>query len=129
MRVKYLLLLTVIVFALAGCGGSSLLNPFIGTYNGTWTQTNPSDSGTSTFLILPGGSVSGSLHDTGANVDYTIAGTMSDAGLFHATLTPTAGSTLTINGNMVFNQSNHLVGTVTITGNGSNTLNFDMTPQ
>lgn len=129
MRVKHLLLLVPGFLVIAGCGGTGLLNPFIGTYNGTWTQSSPSASGTSHFLVLPGGTVSGSLHDSGVNLDYTMAGTMSDTGTFDATIVPTSGTTLNLHGTMAFNQANHLIGAITVTGNGTNTVNFDMTPQ
>src|ERR1700694_3041498 len=126
MRLKQFIVLIVFSLALAGCGGNGILNPFIGTYNGTWTQSNPSDSGTASVIVLPGGSMSGSLHDACGSKDYTVSGTISGSGVVSITLTPSGG---TLAGNLGFEVSNNLVGTLTNTGGPFTTMAFTLTPQ
>ncbi|HVT13833.1 MAG TPA: hypothetical protein VHE55_16340 [Fimbriimonadaceae bacterium] len=129
MRLKYLLLLCVLLLALSGCGGSGILSPFTGTWDGTWAQTSPSDNGTAGFIVLPSGSLSGSMHDNNANVDYTISGTINDAGFVTATITPSGGSGQSMTGTLAFNGSNQLLGNLTVSGGSLNTLSFLMNPQ
>ncbi|HWA83607.1 MAG TPA: hypothetical protein VG820_09250 [Fimbriimonadaceae bacterium] len=129
MRLKYLLALLAVLLTLSGCGGSGIFSPFTGTWDGTWAQTSPADTGTAGFIVLPSGSLSGSMHDNNANVDYTISGTINDAGLVTATITPSGGSGQSMSGTLAFNGSNQLLGTLTVTGGTLNTLSFLMNPQ
>ena len=130
MRLKQLLALGLMTFALSGCGGGGLLNPFVATYNGTWSQSSPSDTGTMQIVVFPGGSLSGSLHDNGANVDYTVAGSISDAGAFTAAIQPSGGATSQLNGTLTFDIQNHLSGTLTNSPAGAvTTISVNLTPQ
>lgn len=122
---QILTLLVLLLLAAAGCGGS-LLSPFAGTYSGNWTQASPSDSGTATVFVLPGGSLSGTLHDTGNNADYTVNGSISDTGVVNATLTPNGAAGTSLSGTLAFNGQNHLVGTLTTSNGTLNSMVFDL---
>ncbi|MFI5385075.1 MAG: hypothetical protein ACHQ50_03050 [Fimbriimonadales bacterium] len=120
---KYIVVLLVLGFLLAGCGGGGLLNPFFGNYGAEpWTQTSPSDSGTITLNVSAIGTVSGSLFDTGASMNYTVSGLIDNNGGFSATITPTAGSPSTLSGTLSLNGSGQLVGNLTDTGGALNTI-------
>jgi hypothetical protein len=130
MRIKQFLAVGLLSLVIAGCGGGGILNPFIGTYNGSWTQASPGDTGTMQIIVLPGGTVSGSLHDNGANVDYTVAGSINDNGAFDATLQPSGGSTSQLAGNVTFDFQSHLAGTLTNSPTGAiTTIVINLTPQ
>jgi len=125
MRLKQFAVLIALSFVAAGCGGGGLLSPFIGTYNGNWTQSSPSDSGATSFVIL-GGNINGSLHDSNANADYTISGTISNGGVVNATISPPGGN---LAGTLSFNGSNQLEGTLTDSSGPFNSMAFTMTQQ
>lgn len=129
MRLKYLLVLAALLLAISGCGGTGILSPFTGTYNGTWAQSSPSDTGSAAFIVLPSGSLSGTMHDNGANVDYTISGSINDAGVVTSTITPSGGPGTSMNGTLGFNGTNQLVGNLTCSGGSLNTLSFLMNLQ
>ncbi|HTQ11633.1 MAG TPA: hypothetical protein VMI31_16345 [Fimbriimonadaceae bacterium] len=123
MRIKYILALLAPVAALAGCGGSGIVNPFFGNYPPEpWTQISPSDTGTITLNVSAIGTVSGSLFDTGASMSYSVSGLIDENGNFTGTITPTAGSASAVSGTLTLNGSNQLVGTVVDTGGTLNTL-------
>ncbi len=128
MRIKYLAAFLIPAISLCGCGGGGLLNPFTGTFNGTWTQSSPSDTGTIAFVVLPSGSLSGTLHDNGAAADYTVSGSINDNGGFSATLTPTVGSASTLSGTLGFDVQNHLTGNLGNVPTGAiSTISVNMT--
>ena len=126
MRLKQFCVVIPIALMLSACGGTNIFSPFQGTFVGTWSQSNPSNGGSASMLVLPGGSLSGVMHDNNANADYTISGTMSGSGAVQANLTPSGG---TLSGNMGFNVSNQLIGTLTNSGGPFTSPSFNLTQQ
>ena len=105
-------------------GGGS---PFTGRWDGTSSQTTPADGGTVTLAVAGNGDTSGDVFDSDLNEEATVAGTMTNGGVINftvkfASVTETWSGTLSING------QGHLVGTVTVSGNGSpTTMTLDLT--
>lgn len=87
MRNTFLVILFVIAsISLFGCGGggggtSSDVSIFHGTFAGSWEATD-GDVGTANIVISNSGQVSGSIHDTTANLDGTIHGQVGSDGHF-----------------------------------------------
>jgi|GEM_PF-6715950 len=116
MRIKHFIALCGLSLLLAGCGGTGLINPFFGNFPAEpWTQFSPSDTGTVTLNVSAIGTVSGSLYDNGASMNYTVSGLIDNNGNLSATITPTSGPAGAISGVMSLNGSNQLVGTLAVT--------------
>lgn len=113
--VKRLLLASLCVFAAVGCGGSGS-NPVLptlpGTYEGTWVNVNdPTDVGTSTWVIDMDGTISGTDIDGSDDSSYSVAGDVDNAGNVTATTTLTGSEeTNSLTGRLQFNAQSKLTG-------------------
>jgi len=94
-KIALFLLLSSIVLALSGCGGSGkssvgpIPNPYAGTYAGTFT-TGKHDSGAIYLAVAGSGAITGKEIDTTAHEVIQVAGTVNFSGI--ASITTTAGT-------------------------------------
>ena len=106
-----------IVLSLAGCWGSgALASPFRGTFAGPWTSTG-ADSGTASFLISPGGSLTGTADDTTINLEISVTGALHNDGTFSGTAVPQGHNPVNVTGTFQISQDeNTLTGQLTYGG-------------
>lgn len=125
---KRILLLGILVAA-AGCGGSgvSTPSPFAGTWNGSWTAN---DVGTGSITVATNGAVTGTLHDTTANADGTVTGSISNAGTISGVVHYSGVPNTTLTGTMAIAGNGHLTGNLTQSdGVNSIGVSFDLIKQ
>lgn len=115
MRTKFVALMAIVAFVLAGCAGSGVaVNPFSGSYNGTWVA-QAGDQGTSTMLVLASGATTGTITDTTKGLtNGTIAGTIDSLGAFSGTYTLPPSAAQNMTGNFTRTQTG-MTGSVTLT--------------
>ncbi|MBS1707931.1 MAG: hypothetical protein JSS65_04330 [Armatimonadetes bacterium] len=124
-------LCAALLFAgLAGCGGSSggpsANSPFAGHWVGNYTS-DISQTGTANLTVANDGSVTGTGHNTTANFNFDVAGSVQDNG--HLTGDFSGGMTAQIDGNVAVDNNGHLSGTVhQMNGSATVTLQIDLTP-
>lgn len=126
---RSLVLLTLIV---CGCGGvgnnaNGLSSPFRGRFDGTWAQTDNSDSGNASVRVINAGGLSGTWHDTANNVDGTVAGSIDPHGATDLTVNYPSRPSFHAVGTLSFGSTGHLVGTLTPPG-GSVGTTVDLAP-
>jgi hypothetical protein len=113
---RYLLLLSLCVLALAGCGGSgsnSGTRPQLaGSYSGTWVNVDDAeDIGVSSWTIGEDGRITGSDIDVSQEFSYTVFGTVDAAGNVDAVTSLIGGEeTIELTGRLQFDAQGRLTG-------------------
>lgn len=118
-------------FALAGCGGGGgndnntpvvTNSPFVGTYAGTFSTTNP-QSGTLNVTVGSDGKLTGTGRNTTIGQDETISGSITNTGATSVTFQyPTFSASAS--GTIAFASNGHVTGTLTQSAGGSVTLDL-----
>lgn len=127
---KRLLLLSLALVAVVGCGGNSGSNPvrYEGTYTGTWVNLeNGEDQGTSTWTIESDGTVDGQDFDPGRETTFHVQGRIQSNGALTSTSTPTSGEPASLNGTLSFNNANQLTGTLVWSAEGTQSYRYTFT--
>jgi hypothetical protein len=130
MKGSRLLLITgifAVLGPLSGCGGTTggltniNTNPYMGRYQGTWTGTPASNTGTAQITIAQNGVTTGILHNNATNLDGSFAGQSSNEGSFRGTLTYPGQPAAAVTGSWVQGANSHLTGNFQQTQNGNAT--------
>jgi hypothetical protein len=113
---RTLLLLSLCVLALVGCGGSGSnagTRPSLaGSYDGTWVNVDdPEDIGVSSWTIDKDGRITGSDVDVSQEFSYTVFGTVDDQGNVEAVTSLVGGEeVIELVGRLQFDSQGHLTG-------------------
>lgn len=116
---------------LGGCGGSIgstiLPSPFVGQWNGSWTDASNAQEGEVSLTIAKNGDLAGTTSNTTLATQGSVSGSVHSTGEISATLTY-PDMTQSADGVIVKNSSGHLVGTLQTSVNGSphGTLSIDL---
>lgn len=78
--------------SLAGCGGGSNSNPFMGVYSGPATDTTWG-SGTMSMVVAASGNLAGSFTPTGSSTAEVVSGTITSSGNASIEITAPSGIT------------------------------------
>ncbi|CAN5483870.1 hypothetical protein BH11ARM1_BH11ARM1_15710 [soil metagenome] len=114
MKPIYSVAIAACCIALAGCGGAGgeapKVNAFRGHFAGSWNVVAAGgNTGTADVTIAQDGGLYGDVHDTTANLDGKIHGTVSDAGVISDAFVKFINKS-TVAGTVAYDDAHHLVG-------------------
>jgi|688.fasta_scaffold293406_2 hypothetical protein len=130
---RRLLPLSVIAFALAGCGGTDIGgnpgNIYVGNWTGTWSDALRGEGGTITFIVSPNnsatGTISRALNGGGSSIN---TGTVQVSGQFTITTAFSSQNYSNVQGTFT-RTGNTIIGSFGYTvGGTTHSATFSMTP-